>query len=323
MRNVLRRRCLNVAICTLISVIILNSFSKALAVSVKPVDLLLLDSEKTEASDRPVHYYMKLGELTTGYALIRNKSNKPASVKIYSADGMNAQNGGVTLRQEGEMSELGSWVKLDAYTINLSPKGERWVKYKLKIPDFCEIGEHVGGILIQRVNPVKNKFGNFIVNEIDRAAIFITEHVMGKVNEIMKIMGFRNKLVNEKELFNFTLKNDGNIRCNVDSEIRIKNVITRDEAAKIKFERATILPRDFSPYAIVWNATPKYGYFSALLRIAYGKGQVETKEIKFFIIPFIVYLILALLILLALIAGAIFWYKKRRNIRSGIADRDR
>lgn len=283
----------------------------ALSVSVKPVDLLLADEFMSQCSDRPLNYRLKPGESMRGFALVRNKSSKPVSVKIYGADGMNAQNGGVTLAQEGKMIGLGSWLKLDASLINLSPWGERWVSYTMKVPESVEIGEHTGGILIQKVIPVKKRSGNLIINEVQRAAIFITERVVGKVKEIIKIIGFRNKLAGGKEIFRFIVKNEGNVRTYADCKIKIRNVITRKKAGTIKFERGLILPRSISPYAAIWNATPEYGYFSALLQVAYGKGKITTKEIKFFIVPWVIVLI-ALIVLLVLTIGIIIWFRRKK-----------
>ena len=136
-------------------------------------------------------YNLAPGESVDDELLVRNTTNKEVTVKLYPADYVQSTDGGFALEQEVEpRDEVGAWIKLSEELVTLPAMSEATVAFTLAVPDepSLDVGEHMGGILIQEVDQSDNGLGGLQLLVRTGVRVYVT--LPGTVEENIKISHF-------------------------------------------------------------------------------------------------------------------------------------
>ena len=136
-------------------------------------------------------YNLAPGESVEDELLVRNTTNEEVTVKLYPADYVQSTDGGFALEQEVEpKDEVGAWIKLSEELVTLPAMSEATVAFTLTVPNdpSLDVGEHMGGILIQEVDQSDNGMGGLQLLVRTGVRVYVT--LPGAVVDDIKISGF-------------------------------------------------------------------------------------------------------------------------------------
>src|SRR3989344_467441 len=96
-------------------------------------------------------YNLDLGESKDDAIIIFNNTEETQTIKLYPVDSIPSNQGNFALRAENETREgIGAWIKLDESFVTLEPGASKEVTFTITIPADADVGEHSGGIIIQK-----------------------------------------------------------------------------------------------------------------------------------------------------------------------------
>jgi hypothetical protein len=228
--------------------------------------------------------------------------------------------------EDADYEALGVWCQgVSSVDIQLGPKEKKELLFVIRIPENAEIGEHTGGVLIQK-KAVEDKQVNqgSSVKLTTRVGVRIYETVPGEAITKLSLTDFRivknfaefslvdwfgeNKKPKEF-LIESVIKNEGNISINHSNNLTIKNLITGKEQ---QFDREFQVLRGDEFIANYSWQKPMLGYFSFVSKISYetkaGQQVFSSQVIKKVIIPW------RELTLVVVFLGLVFlgyWLRKR------------
>ncbi len=198
----------------------------ALALGVAGFDLSRADAKNPDSA---FHFDLKPGETTEERVIIRNTSDTVQRLRIYSADGTPATNGGIALKERTEeMTGLAKWIKIDSdQLIELEPGETRTIWFRLTVPKSSDTKEEVAGIVVEQAEAIRDDSNKqFSVNLLPRVAILVTQRLPGPANLKLDIIDFGrvNELWSRPVLFSLTLKNTGNVLVRPTGKVDIYNL---------------------------------------------------------------------------------------------------
>ena len=154
--------------------------------------------EKVQYSDSWFIYGLKPGEKKDDAVEVVNGSDQPAIMKLYVVDAVSTSDGNFSLADEhADRTEIGSWVTLATTTVTLFPGESRIVPFTVVIPDNADVGEHAGGIIIQKTGtpeipgaPPTTGGVSSSASIVTRVGIRIYETVPGAIIRDLNITNF-------------------------------------------------------------------------------------------------------------------------------------
>lgn len=205
--------------------------------------------------------------------------------------------------EDADLEELSKWcVGEQSVDVKIEAKGKKEIPFVIKVPENAEIGEHTGGILIQK-KAVEDKQVNqgSSVKLTTRVGVRIYETVPGEAIRKLSLSDFRivknfsefsfvdwfgeNKKIKEF-LIESVIKNEGNVSISHDNNLTIKNLLTGKEE---KFDREFQVLRGDEFIANYSWKKPLVGYFSFVSSISYdapgGKQIFSSQVLKKIVIP--------------------------------------
>lgn len=236
--------------------------------------------------------------------------------------------------KEDEVSQLASWCQgTDHMEIDMSANQRLNVPFVITIPQSVDVGEHTGGIIIQKAakDESQNSDGSKVLL-VTRVGVRIYEVVPG---DIVKKLDFSDLALskNYSEFFlpwdaekaqkfrEYTLgssiSNAGNASTDLDEKISIRGILFAKSATQDISRQFQVLRGDKFDSNLSWKA-PFFGYVSFQKEYTYkdssGKDQViASNMIKKWFIPWRE-IVAALLVLVIL--GAVYWvwfvYNKKK-----------
>jgi|GEM_PF-1677419 len=234
---------------------------------------------------------------------------KDLDSKILALCGMSQADLALKMNQknlaENDLNDLKNWCDgKDSVKMELKTKERITIPFIIRVPEGTEVGEHTGGVLIQKVMPDVQDSGNgSSIKLTTRVGVRIYETVPGEVVRKLVLADFQ-VIKNFKEfsladlfgkpkkaqeyIIQTTSKNDGNISLDQQETIHIKDLLFKKGNADIP-RNFQVLKQDSFISNYSWN-NPRFGHFSFSTEIKYqdseGKDVVLTsKEIKLWIIP--------------------------------------
>lgn len=235
--------------------------------------------------------------------------------------------------EEAQVDELSSWCEgKREIKISLKSQEKREIPFVITIPEGADVGEHTGGILIQKVNKdeSQDQSGSRVMLTT-RVGVRIYETVPG---DIIKKLSFRDFSIkkNYSEFFmpwdaekkakfreyviGSVAKNEGNASIDFSEKIIIHNkLFGKDEI--IEGRTFQVLRGDDFSSTLAWKA-PGIGWLSFSKQYEYADTnnnvQIITSETvnKLFLPWREIVIIVMVLVLLALVYGGWRYYHKRR-----------
>lgn len=216
----------------------------------------------------------------------------------------------------------------------LGPQERSFVPFVFSVPQNADVGEHTGGILIQKKSSDDVSQGNgSSVKLTTRVGVRIYETVPGEIVKKLSIdmlrvskhfeeFDFSDWFGKEKKPKEFIVETRVSNLGNVSLEHE-NNLIIRDLLFKKKNEE---IPRKFQALKgdkfvanYSWNK-PLFGYYSFQSEIKYNDGNkdvaLKSDLVKMLIIPWRELSISAAVLVLAGI-GMLIWRKRRKNVYGG------
>lgn len=252
-------------------------------------------------SDSWFIYRLDLGK--TKEDAIRMINNKPDTViiKLYAVDASTTSDGAFSLQsEETDRKDVGSWVKLAANEIEIPPNSEKLVPFTITIPQNTDVGDHIGGIIMQEIAADSPLQGTG-VRIITRVGVRIYETVPGAVSKDFSITRFDwrsdpangNNLwkkfldLDRRTLFFIGIKNSGNVKLTPKATIEVTNIFGQKVADLSNQEIGVVFPREENKDSVVtWQGMPLLGRYKVKLTTSFFEDGVEPKTQEFVIWAF-------------------------------------
>lgn len=272
-------------------------------------------------------YELKPGQSAADGIQVFNNTDQRQTVSLYAVDSVLSSGGAFACAQNADPKhDVGAWVELSSDTINLGPNSNQVVPFTVTVPDSrkVSVGEHDGCIALQAASQTATATNRNGVVLSFRSAIRMVVTIPGK---IVKRLDIKTVAISRAKDGNYlvtpTIQNSGNV--SLDTNVQVKLVtLFGNSLVTSKAGTSPVLPRtqasqNFEIKRPFWG-----GLYRAKVIAAYnsnpatelGLGQhsnqqtIQRNSAIFFAMPAAAAAPIELVILL-LIAGAIFWIVKR------------
>ena len=220
--------------------------------------------------------------------------------------------------------------------LEVEPKTIRLLRSIFSVPENAEVGEHTGGILIQKVEPEKEGTTQGITLTT-RVGVRIYETVPGEIVKDLSITDFKikkmykeldfNQLFSkdakpEEYLLTTSLQNKGNVSISFKENIAIKNELTDEIIQNVTDREFQVLRDDEFTSNFSWN-NPRFGKYSFMNVVSFEDTEGDVKslpspKITIWIIPYReIILALGAIILIIFITSMIKLVKKAKYSGKG------
>jgi LysM repeat protein len=265
---------------------------------------------------------------------LRVINNKPETVvvKLYAVDATTTSDGSFALLPEDAPREdVGSWVKLAANEVEIPANSEKSVPFTITVPKDADVGDHMGGIIMQEVEGAGKAMSGTGVKIVTRVGVRIYETVPGEVKKDFEITRFDWRTekkraghflkdlfdINKRTAFVVGLKNKGNVKITPKATIEVRNIFGKKIADLRDKEIGIIFPRKSNEDAtIYWEDMPFLGRYKVTLTANFFEEGVGsgTKEIVIWAFPYRIIFLLALLgVLLYLFRLTILYFREAKK----------
>ena len=282
-------------------------------------------------------YELQPGHSVLDQVVILNNSSNPESFVVYPEDAINVSgSGGLGFQQQGQIhnTTVGKWLSIGQTQFSIPSGKEAVDTFQLAIPADAPPGDHVGGVIVQQVNPATQPKSKEGLNLRLRIAVPVYVRVVGQVHPSMTIQSLT--VFHDSPLIpyvsgaarvavRFTLVNTGNVIITPKTAtVSISAVIggtlhsyTVHNAAGIPSNKdplpTQLLPGGHLTLTELWSGIPPFDPLTAHVNAtAYYPGGrvpvVAASSSTFWYFPW-----LLVLIVVALIVGFIVWRRWRRR----------
>ena len=284
-------------------------------------------------------YNLDLGESKDDALLLFNTGEETKTVKLYPVDSIPSNQGNFALEaQDAPRDGIGAWIKLAETLVTLEPGESREIPFVITIPKDADVGEHSGGIIIQKAAPGQAE-GEAAASVVTRVGIRVYQTVPGEIIKEIEISDFSLELTkpqDQKPYYDIVLtaKNKGNVSLSpkVSLEISgwgkltyedfretIANFIIGLESFPINFFTGQTQTKDWQllrdqKVTTRWSfVKPQFGKFSFQAKLNYessdGPKTVVSKKITVWVVPWLELAIIGLIFM-----------KKLNRIKHPMAD---
>lgn len=307
---------------------------------------------KVKYSDSWFFFNADKGETKEDGVLLYNNSGEIVTVKIYPVDATVTTDGGFAPLEEGAPRlGVGAWIKLSQEIVDLPPNSKTEVPFTITIPKETDVGDHVGAIILEKIQREKAKLGSTGVEIVNRLGVRVFETVPGEIIRSLKITAFdwditekefpyeakfKDKLIyhikkiiglDRKINFMVALENDGNVRLEPMGTMEVKNIWgkkigiideTKSGANLAKIPFGMIIPHKSTKIPIIWQKNaPIFDRLKVNLEIPYGDNKTATASLVIWIIPYTLLAILGVLVFLIVLIyylWRLMVYKQREKM---------
>lgn len=195
------------------------------------------------------------------------------------------------------------WCKgTDEVRLTVKSQEKILLKFVFSVPKGVSIGEHTGGILIQKIEPDTGNTQQGITLTT-RVGIRIYQTVPGDIVKRLTIKSFTakkmydefdfNRLIKkdlppEEYLLTTQIENSGNVSLDFKEEISIKQLLPKQEEKVIKDRQFQVLRNDLFESNFSWN-NPRIGKFVLQNNIIFegenGQETLKSSPITIWIFP--------------------------------------
>src|SRR3989338_2457777 len=161
-------------------------------------------------------YNLDLGESKADALLLFNSGEETKTVKLYPVDSIPSNQGNFALEaQDAPRDGIGAWIKLAETLVTLEQGESREIPFVITIPKDADVGEHSGGIIIQKAAPGQAE-GEAAASVVTRVGIRVYQTVPGEIIKEIEIDDFSLELIkpqDQKPYYDIVLtaKNKGNV----------------------------------------------------------------------------------------------------------------
>src|SRR3989344_177945 len=301
-------------------------------------------------------YNLDLGESQDDALTVFNTTDEVQTIKIYAVDSVPSNQGNFALEAEADPKDgIGAWIKLAQTFITLQPGENQEIPFNITIPQNADVGEHSGGIILQKVQGSQDQLQNG-ASIVTRVGIRVYETVPGEIKKVIEIKDFNVNLKKLKDQdpyyeINLTAENQGNVSLQPKVTLAIGGWGKVDYFTRSSFDyqKGIILDlRDLTDFftgeelsrnwqllrdqKVSTNWTwpkPRFGRFTFQANLTYdtegGQKTIDSKKITVWVVPWLEVVILGGIILLAiaLLIAKKIWYSGRQWVNYQVLPNDR
>ncbi|OGI00651.1 MAG: hypothetical protein A2Y25_06875 [Candidatus Melainabacteria bacterium GWF2_37_15] len=218
---------------------------------------------------------------------VENPTSKPFRVRAY-VEGWNLNEyGGIEFLAQPDKFSLNDNLKFNPREFDLAPGQKQMVRLTAKLPPEA-LGEYRSIIFFETVNPkqdILNQNNKLNINVQFKTRYGVAVYAYkGDVARSALLENFKYEEVDGNAYLVATIKNPGNIHCNVEGDITLVSETDKNNTLTSPLARYTIMPNSTQKYRILVPDTLNSGTYNALLKLNYNdidkKPQVIGGETK-------------------------------------------
>lgn len=262
-------------------------------------------------------YNLVPGESKRDAFIIVNKGNKTVDLKLYPVDATLTKDGAFALLSEkAPRRGVGSWVKLDVDQVKLAPGEEKKIGFVFSVPKGVEVGDHMGGIVAEKINQVQGK-GALKVKT--RIGLRIYETVPGELKRELEVGDFEVKYLEKTKQFPprlklvFNLSNTGNVHLDPVAEVELVDNLNKKTVVKRQVSLGTIFPGKQTQVPVMLERIPWWGSFVVKAKVIHDRDHSDMYTIKqaevFYVGGKARFIVMVVGVLVGMIVAVIAWCK--------------
>lgn len=234
-------------------------------------------------------YIIAEGEELRDEVVLSNSKDTNVTIFLLSS-GYNLLEGElVKLKYEpGDLQDPGYWVKFDKQIVPVPPNSSRTVGFTLSVPDWADVGDHTGTILISEKKPASKTKGGTGLSIVSQVGAQLVVNIPGDVERdfvIDDISHAINRSDNRALNFHFNATNNGNVTIQPRVDATVRGLFGK--VGELKDIKVTALQRDSSAELLLpWNKRAPYiGRFVANFKFHLGEHTQYNKDGTTILLP--------------------------------------
>lgn len=212
------------------------------------------------------------GGAATAYFYATNTSERAANITVFSADGLTGVTSGIVYGDIADSPRrAGAWITPDAGSFTLEPRTERRVGFTVNVPAGTPTGDHIGGVVLQQVNPASN--GQ--VRQIVRNVVPVHIEVPGGNGNDIEIRDATISTLPGTSLpaVNVSLRNAGKLMCRPTLAVTLKG--PSENNVRVSRQLDVLLPGDRINFPLPWPTPLAAGSYLVRINVT-GCGTPQT-----------------------------------------------
>jgi len=244
--------------------------------------LSILPSDNEAGSRSWFVHVLKEGEEKRDEMVINNSGNEAVTVFIFPT-GYTTEKNKIIKSEPKESSlrqEPGYWVELDQDEITIPSHSSRRVGFTIRVPENADVGEHIGGIFIQKKVKEDATKGTGVSIKLHIGAQMVL-HVPGEIERSLIVSNIRHVIdyADRRALrFIFTLKNQGNVALGPVLDTELRGLF--GEAGKQEGNQLQVISRnETKDVESKWlKSAPYFGRFVAKFKFHLGEKEQFNRD---------------------------------------------
>ena len=226
------------------------------------------------------------GTTASGNVTVINVGSSAGAVSLYPTDATTGQTTGAVYESRGHpLGDVGAWIQLASSRLELGPGETRSVPFRVVVPAGVRGGQHLGGIVAQPVQPVKQISGRrgkatFHVQVRSQAVIAVEVNLPGPKTSQLQVTGVRAGAEPGYQTILVGLASTGTVLTKGSGQL-----VVTDGDGRLRlqdsFDIDTFVPQtsiDY-PVQVAGKALPA-GNYRATVKLAYA-GKEVTRVLPF------------------------------------------
>lgn len=231
------------------------------------------------------------GETLIDSIVVANPGNIPVKLQLYPADATTGMQSGIDYSTQSDpQKNVATWITLDTTKLEILPKTQSSISFKILIPKNALPGQHLGAISAQLdntsispKNSTNSSDANMTVKTVTRALTAVQINVGGAADiASLKINGAEVTEVASQTALTLSLQNNGTGLIKPKGEVSLADS-TGKTVMTSKLALDTFLPQDSIAYPVP-GKLPEPGTYKVHASLDFGgsapalyDGQVEVK----------------------------------------------
>lgn len=265
-------------------------------------------------------YEIEPGEIKSDSITVHNFTDRSETILVYPSDSTPSSDGGFALKQRVEaMEEIGSWVEIETSRLTLQPGESVVIPFKVNVPQNAEVGEHRGGIMIEREKSEETQAVGGVTLSL-RVGVRMYVTIPGTIIKKLILEGveiMKNESLENEWNTTVSIENEGNVSRIAKVDVYINNLFFKNKSQTFSRNSVEVLRGDHKNSNFAWKP-PYFSRVMAYTVIEYegqnGTEKLTSDPVYAWIIPWGDIGLAFLALGIAFVVGIIWHYLERMYI---------